>query len=667
MLKATHSRFTFQRRLLVIGCIAFSIILSLAATLLTQQLRKIDQLEELSLTAALSVNVGEAFCHLNNSRHTLFGYMRHVFAADDPSEYARQRVEAYRDDLVEIEKSISKIEGILEDADVSAASVAAQENVALLKKTLGEISDFSSYIKGLQARLGKEELSAAQDRLELLQDDLIRFLALSSRSSSDAEFSNDILALQAFLMSKRQLWRLRGTVFSAVSNNSRKAVDAYAITQVTNLLQSIDMSRNLAESNSNEKSIVHMNRFFENPDVGLYMDVSREISKLNPNETAAAVVSANYESLKRHDAGISGAYYKLSAYAIDTVKAVCEIVDASISTKIRSAERLVFATSGAIVLSVIVSLAAFVCVGRSTIQQVSCTAGRLTESSERSARAADCLRVSGEKLAAHASEEASTNERICSTLEDLSRLSQENAHELRSAQATVADAMERAHDGSSAMQQMNEAMRAIEASSHDISQIIGSIEEIAFQTNILALNAAIEAARAGEAGAGFSVVAEQVRELAKRSSRAAGETKDRIANALENSRRGMEMTQNATEQLDQIVERIETMRTVTEAISTAVAKQNEGIDSASESMMELNRATKELAANSEENAAAALEMKSITESIEQCATELRAFLDAKTEELAGFAAEAVSGYGPSREGRFRAASPRSFEACSLRN
>src|SRR5258708_3590799 len=109
--------------------------------------------------------------------------------------------------------------------------------------------------------------------------------------------------------------------------------------------------------------------------------------------------------------------------------------------------------------------------------------------------------------------------------------------------------------GASHMDEMRHAMDAIKASSDEIAKIIKTIDEIAFQTNILALNAAVEAARAGEAGAGFAVVAEEVRNLAQRSATSARETAAKIEDAIQRSKHGAQISDHVARSLGEIVEK----------------------------------------------------------------------------------------------------------------
>ena len=160
------------------------------------------------------------------------------------------------------------------------------------------------------------------------------------------------------------------------------------------------------------------------------------------------------------------------------------------------------------------------------------------------------------------------------------------------------------------MQEMVSAMSDIKASSDNIAKIIKTIDEIAFQTNILALNAAVEAARAGEAGAGFAVVAEEVRNLAQRAAHAARETAEKIDDSITKSARGAELSTRVSSGLEQIADKARKMNDLVGEIATSSKEQSQGLTQVGGAMTQMDRVTQANAGSAEETASAAAEMKS---------------------------------------------------------
>ena len=164
-------------------------------------------------------------------------------------------------------------------------------------------------------------------------------------------------------------------------------------------------------------------------------------------------------------------------------------------------------------------------------------------------------------------------------------------------------AVQVARDGGRIVGEVVQAMQAIHLSSQTITEIIGVIDGIAFQTNILALNAAVEAARAGEQGRGFAVVAAEVRSLAGRSSTAAREIKTIISASVEQIEAGSAQVEQAGSKMAEIVTSVQEVSQIIEAIRTAANEQFEGIHMISVAMDGIEQATQQNAAMVEESAA----------------------------------------------------------------
>ena len=234
------------------------------------------------------------------------------------------------------------------------------------------------------------------------------------------------------------------------------------------------------------------------------------------------------------------------------------------------------------------------------LSQINQTATRVTEESERMASDAQILSDG-------AVEQASTVQELSASIQTLASQVGSTSADADDARRCSADMENQLNLCSEKMDQLTKAMSDISASSQQISGIIKTIEDIAFQTNILALNAAVEAARAGTAGKGFSVVADEVRNLASKSDEAAKATKDLIGNSINAVENGTSVVGKVTESLQRTTELtgsvVSMMESVTEAVETqtaAITQVTEGIDQIS-AVVQTNSATsEECAAASEE-------------------------------------------------------------------
>lgn len=159
------------------------------------------------------------------------------------------------------------------------------------------------------------------------------------------------------------------------------------------------------------------------------------------------------------------------------------------------------------------------------------------------------------------------------------------------------------------MGEVVETMKGITESSRQIADIIGTIDSIAFQTNILALNAAVEAARAGDQGRGFAVVASEVRTLAQRSASAAKEIKGLISTSVERVEQGTILVDRAGETMTQVVDSIQRVTDIVAEISAAGREQSQGVSQVNEAVTQMDQATQQNAALVEESAAAADSLK----------------------------------------------------------
>ena len=207
-------------------------------------------------------------------------------------------------------------------------------------------------------------------------------------------------------------------------------------------------------------------------------------------------------------------------------------------------------------------------------------------------------------LAERTEQQASALEETAASMEQMSATVRQNASNAREAdQAATATRILAVSSGEIAGQAVS-AMARIEDSSRQITEIVGLIEEIAFQTNILALNAAVEAARAGDAGRGFAVVANEVRALSQRSSHALKEIKKQIVSSDANVKMGVGLVKQAGDSLGEIVESVKKVASLVAEIAAASQEQSLGIDQVGKAVNNMDQMTQQNAALVEETNAA---------------------------------------------------------------
>jgi methyl-accepting chemotaxis protein len=208
-------------------------------------------------------------------------------------------------------------------------------------------------------------------------------------------------------------------------------------------------------------------------------------------------------------------------------------------------------------------------------------------------------------LSGRTERQAGSLQETASSLEELTSTVKQNADNARQASQLALSASEIAMQGGSVVNQVVDTMNAIDASSRKISDIIGVIDSIAFQTNILALNAAVEAARAGVQGSGFAVVASEVRNLAQRSAAAAGEIKSMIGDSVKEVGAGSKLAEQAGRTMAEVVASVKRVTDIVDEISSASQEQREGIEQINHAIASLDATTQQNAALVEESATAA--------------------------------------------------------------
>ena len=248
-----------------------------------------------------------------------------------------------------------------------------------------------------------------------------------------------------------------------------------------------------------------------------------------------------------------------------------------------------------------------------TLRQISDASIQVTEGSGQ-------LANSAQDLAEGATDQAGAVEQLTATIEDVTNISKESAESAKAAAIKAKGSAENAGKSREDMLELSQAMQRITDTSREIENIIGTIEDIASQTNLLSLNASIEAARAGEAGRGFAVVADQIGKLATDSAQAAVTTKYLIEHSLEEIDKGNQIVQITMETIAGVLAGMEEFAEV--ASNSAKASQTQadmleqiedGIEQISTVVQSNSAASQETSAISEELSAEAISLKEMVE------------------------------------------------------
>ena len=308
---------------------------------------------------------------------------------------------------------------------------------------------------------------------------------------------------------------------------------------------------------------------------------------------------------------------RVDAHLAHLVEQEEALADGVVASSVANARRLRTFTLATMVAALTLVAALSFWITRGINRTLKRVAGELNDGAAQVAAAAAAGQVSAssQSLAEGASEQAASLEETSSSMEELSSMTKRNAENARRAKDLTTQARQAADQGATNMEAMSRTMASMKTGADNITKIIKTIDEIAFQTNILALNAAVEAARAGEAGMGFAVVADEVRALARRSAEAAKETATMIQESVTWTTQGVTLSAQVAGSLSDILTRTTAVDELVAEVAGASDEQSQGLDQINAALGQLDKVVQTNASGAEECAASAEELNAQSQSM----------------------------------------------------
>lgn len=353
---------------------------------------------------------------------------------------------------------------------------------------------------------------------------------------------------------------------------------------------------------------------------------------------SAAQISRTYDGGKDQArvAEASEIYSRQSIPSLERLQALLQDIRGKIAVKsIKEDDLLSEATvqrsliAGFVVVCAFASIGISVLITRAAERRISRSANAIADASVSVVCAAEQLQSSSQEVASSTSQQASSLEETAAAMVEISLQTDANRKQAQAMSAITDESVQAVQSTRSHLDNLKSKIRALSDGSKKIRHVVQSIDEIAFQTNILALNASVEAARAGAAGAGFSVVADEVRALAQRAAASARETGEMIDASVLRISESEQHVLLCYGSFDRVLETSGSVRELVGQVAESSSEQANGISQINLSLSQMDRAVQANAAGAEESASAALEMRQLASNLEAHVQSLQQFAGAR--------------------------------------
>lgn len=526
-----------------------------------------------------------------------------------------QQLDRYREKVTASDTAMKQLRALASDAQLDASprfheavehALAVEPSLLDLRSAIFDPS--RPQVADLESKL-KSRALAVFDVALAAQANVMPTLA---QEANDPELVRRIATQDNIARLQKDLWKVRGLVATALRTDKLTDVSA---TEIKLKLASIDEQVSRIQSLGDSTTAAELVRVLGGEAGQAVLGLATALRDLGGK-------ASDFKHLGTLTAYQTGPSARLEGEFLGFASAVNASSEAYTLARLHEARRTLWTTLSFCAASVLGLTALMMAVGRSITGRLSRVSRQLDETGNRARESARGFAQSAGQLSDDAGAQTTALHEINRGMATLAASARTSVADMQKLSALAHESNTAISEGTRHLAQLSGAMSGIQHSTREVAGILKTIDEIAFQTNLLALNAAVEAARAGEAGAGFSVVAEEVRSLAHRSAQAARETAAKMESALANSTRGAELAAQTEARFRQIEKITTGHHEIVAEVERVSRDSTESITTLGDSVSRLGDITRRAATMAEQNATAASEMQTQTEQVAEAAVNL---------------------------------------------
>ncbi|MFN3532376.1 MAG: methyl-accepting chemotaxis protein [Candidatus Brocadia sp.] len=574
-------KFTLNKKLLLIGILPSIAIIFFVYTIATEKIGIKIKADKIGKLCQYIVNASELVHELQKERGA-------------SAAYVGSGGNKMKDILVEnkrnTDRTLASFQQYITSFDTKQFGTEFTEKISSTLNQLNELTAKRTAVVGLS--ISKEE---AVRYYTTIIANFIKSFEYVALQANHAQISGPAYACVNFISAKELAGVERATLSSIVAAN--KAVETQNLANWLSAWKGQERLMNSFEYLASQEVVA----FYKSNHKGQVVEKVSEIRDAVLEKAGEGNFGITAEEVYEAFTKRINVLKEIEDYQANNIRGISE----KISSEARNGI-IIYSIIGGAALAIVLSLT-FIFTAR-IMNLLKGLVGELTTGSSQVLSASEQISASSQSLSEATSEQAASIEETSSTMEEISSMTKQNADNAAEASKLAKLCNNTVEHGSATVTEMNDAMKKISESSGKIADIIKIIEGIAFQTNLLALNAAVEAARAGEHGRGFAVVADEVRNLAQRSSTAAKDITALITDSVKKAEIGTELVKKTREVFSNMVTQVKKVTDLVNEIATASEEQTHGIEQISKAIQQLDQVVQQNAANAEETAAASEEL-----------------------------------------------------------